>query len=94
MSIRDGGAFSDVKLTQEIIKIAKENDIKCQYKQTTMGGNDASAIQITENGIKVAAVSVPCRYIHSQSNVAKLCDIQSMEEIIYTFIESKVNSND
>ncbi|MEE1043373.1 MAG: M42 family peptidase, partial [Clostridia bacterium] len=71
LSIRDGGAFSDVKLTQEIIKIAKENDIKCQYKQTTMGGNDDSAIQITENGIKVAAVSVPCRYIHSQSNVAK-----------------------
>lgn len=94
LSIRDSGAYSDVNITREIMEFTKKNNIKCQYKQITMGGNDASAVQITENGIKVAAVSVPCRYIHSQSNVAKLCDIKSMEEIIYNFLESKVSNND
>ncbi len=94
ISIRDGGCYSDVELTQEIMNIAIKNDIKCQYKQTTLGGNDASAVQLSNNGVKVAAISVPCRYIHSQSNVAKLCDIEAMEEILYTFIESKVKNND
>lgn len=94
LSMRDGGAYSDIELTNEIMKIAKKNNIKCQYKQTTLGGNDASAVQLSNNGVKVAAISVPCRYIHSQSNVAKLSDIKSMEDILFTFIESKVNNND
>ncbi len=94
LSIRDGGCYSDVELTREIIDIANQNNIECQYKQTTLGGNDASAVQLSDNGVKVAAISVPCRYIHSQSNVAKLSDIESMEEILYTFIESKVKNND
>jgi len=94
LSIRDGGCYSDVELTSEIKEFANKNNIKCQYKQTTLGGNDASAVQLSNNGIKVAALSVPCRYIHSQSNVAKLCDIEAMEELIYTFIESKVKNND
>ena len=94
LSMRDGGCYSDVELTSEIKKFAFENNIKCQYKQTTLGGNDASAVQISGDGIKVAALSVPCRYIHSQSNVAKMCDIKAMEELIYTFIESKVKNDD
>lgn len=94
LSIRDNGAYSDIELTNEIMNVARLNNLKCQYKQTTMGGNDASAVQLSNNGVKVAAISVPCRYIHSQSNVARLSDIKSMEEILYTFIESKVNNND
>ena len=94
LSMRDGGCYSDVELTHEIMDVANQKNIKCQYKQTTLGGNDASAVQLSNNGVKVAAISVPCRYIHSQSNVAKLSDIESMEEILYTFIESKVKNND
>lgn len=94
LSIRDGGCYSDVELTHEIMNFAKQNKIQCQYKQTTMGGNDASAVQLSNNGVKVAAISTPCRYIHSQANVAKLSDIEAMEELLYTFIESKVKNYD
>lgn len=94
LSIRDGGCYSDAELTNEIMNTANINNIKCQYKQTTLGGNDASAVQLSNNGVKVAALSVPCRYIHSQSNVAKISDIKSMEKLLYTFIESKVKNND
>lgn len=94
LSMRDGGCYSDVELTKDIIECARKHNIICQYKQTTLGGNDASAVQISNNGVKVAAISVPCRYIHSQSNVAKLSDIESMEKLLFTFIESKVNNDD
>lgn len=94
LSIRDGGCYSDAELTQDIFNFANEMKIKCQYKQTTLGANDAAAVQISNGGVRVAAVSVPCRYIHSQSNVAKLSDIKSMEEIIFYYIESKVTKND
>lgn len=94
LSMRDGGCYSDVELTHDIMNFTRKNNIKCQYKQTTLGGNDAAAVQLSNNGVKVAALSVPCRYIHSQSNVAKLSDIKSMEDILFNYIESKVKNND
>lgn len=94
LSMRDGGAYTDIKLTEEILAISKCYGIECQYKQTTMGGNDASSIQISGKGTKVAAISVPCRYIHSQSNVAKKDDIISLAKILVKFIESKVKKID
>lgn len=90
LSICDGGCYSDVELTKDIMNFAIKNNFKCQYKQTTLGGNDAAVVQISNNSVKVAALSVPCRYIHSQSNVAKLSDIKSMEDILFKYIESKV----
>lgn len=94
LSMRDGGAYADVELTENIYKTALNKNIKCQYKRTTLGGNDASSIQVTAFGNKVAAVSVPCRYIHSQSNVASVDDINNAVLLIKEFIESRVNRND
>lgn len=91
LSMRDGGSYADIELTEKIFDVAKKNSVKCQYKQTTLGGNDASSIQISGSGTRVTAISVPCRYIHSQSNVAKWSDIESLIQIVAYFIEEKVN---
>lgn len=90
LSIRDGGCYSDVSLTEEIVEIAERNNLKFQYKQSTSGGNDASSIQISGKGNRVAAISVPCRYIHSQSNVASKNDIQNTIILIKCIIEEKI----
>lgn len=90
LSMRDGGCYSDVYLTRDIALIADKNKIRFQYKQSTSGGNDASSIQITDNGNKVAAISVPCRYIHSQSNVASKSDIKNAIDLVRCIIEEKV----
>jgi len=90
LSVKDGGAYSDRNFTNEIYKCAKENNIKCQFKRTTMGGNDASAIQIYSKGTKVSAVSVPCRYIHSQSCVASIDDVENTIKLLKKYLKSKV----
>lgn len=94
LSMRDGGAYADIELTKQIFDIAEKNGIKCQYKQTTAGGNDASSIQVNGGGYRVAALSVPCRYIHSQSNVASMQDVNNAIVLLKKFIESRVNDND
>lgn len=91
LSVRDSGAYTDIELTDRIKEYAEKNNIKCQYKQTTMGGNDASSIQLAGCGCKVVALSVPCRYIHSQSNVAKIEDIDNLIALLYGFIKNEVN---
>ena len=55
--------------------LAEQNGIKIQTKTLIAGGNDAGAIQTAHGGAKVLAISVPTRYIHSPSCVAKKSDI-------------------
>ncbi len=91
LSMLDGGSYSDKELTALMHNTAVENNIKVQYKRVTAGGNDASAIQVSQSGVRVAAISVPCRYIHSPVSVASLADIKSCRDILYNTL-SKENT--
>lgn len=64
-STLDRGSYSDPALTKKLYALAQAAGILVQYKRTTMGGNDARAVQTAVGGCKTCAVSVPCRYLHS-----------------------------
>jgi endoglucanase len=53
-----------------------------QFKETTTGGNDAGRIQRSRSGVKVASISVPCRYIHSPVSVMSRKDYESVGNIV------------
>ncbi len=72
----------DSELYKKAFEIAEKNGIGCQTKTVVAGGNNASAIHKAAGGIKTLAVSVPCRYIHSGSSVAKKEDIDSTFELV------------
>lgn len=78
----DGGTYYDIGLYSRINKIAAENNIKIQTKTLIAGGTDAQVIQKQCGGIRVAAVSLPCRYIHSGTTVAKISDVYSMKDLL------------
>lgn len=48
-------------------------------------GTDAWAIQVSGYGIPTALLSVPIRYMHSPSETAASCDIQSCIDLIFGF---------
>lgn len=77
----DRGTVYDKSLFDLAFRLAKENNIPCQTKTMVAGGNDASAIHKAAGGVKTVAVSVPCRYIHSASCVAKKEDIDSVARL-------------
>lgn len=77
----DRGTMYDKSLFDLAFRLAKENNIPCQTKTMVAGGNDASAIHKAAGGVKTVAVSVPCRYIHSASCVAKKEDIDSVARL-------------
>lgn len=82
VSFMDGRTVYDKELFKLSFDLAKENNIKIQTKTTIAGGNDAGAIQTSGKGSKVIAVSLPCRYIHSASSVAKLSDIDETRKLL------------
>ena len=82
LSIMDRASVSDKKLLKFIEDTAKKEKIPYQYKQTISGGNDAGAIQTSGKGVRVASISVPCRYIHTPVSVMKTDDYNSCKDLI------------
>lgn len=91
ISIFDRGSRADAQMVKGLKDAAEENKIPWQYKQTTMGGNDAGSIHIAKSGIRTAAISVPCRYIHSPISVASLDDIKSCMDIVRAYLDRQEN---
>ena len=69
VSFMDRHTVYDKELYELAFKTASENDIPCQTKTMIAGGNDAGAIHLSRGGVRTAAISLPCRYLHSPSCV-------------------------
>lgn len=86
VSFMDGRTIYDKQIFDLAFEVAKENNIKIQTKTKISGGNDAGAIQKSGAGCRVAAVSLPCRYIHSGSSVVKIGDIEETRRFLPLFL--------
>ena len=81
VSFMDGRTLYDKALYRSAMNLAEQEGIKAQTKTKIAGGNDAGAVQVAGEGCRVLAVSLPTRYIHSSSCVAKKEDMQSVAEL-------------
>lgn len=86
VSFMDGRTIYDKQIFDLAFEVAKENNIRIQIKTKIAGGNDAGAIQKSGAGCRVAAVSLPCRYIHSGSSVVKIGDIEETRRFLPLFL--------
>lgn len=82
ISFMDRRTIYDKELVAEAMKCADGESIKAQSKQAVAGGNDAGAIQTSRGGVRVLAVSLPCRYLHSPCGLISAKDINSAYSII------------
>jgi len=88
LTIMDRTSYPDRGLVSYLYNLAKEKNIKVQYKKTTSGGNDAGKIQRSTKGVKVASVSVPCRYIHSPVSVMHMEDYKCVKALVLEALQS------
>ena len=78
LSLMDSSTIYDINEVRNVENIALKNNIPCQMRGSSSGGNDAGVIHKTKEGAKVVAISIPCRYIHSSVNVASKHDYNSV----------------
>ncbi len=82
LSFMDNGTLYDKELFGEVVDTARENGIPYQIKSAVAGGNNSGKIHISRSGVKTAALSVPCRYIHSPSSVADTEDVKAVQDLV------------
>ena len=87
VSFMDRATVYDTVLYKQIREIADALQLPNQTKTVIAGGNDAGAMQRAAGGARVAAVSLPCRYIHSPSSVVSLKDMETTLALLFALTE-------
>ncbi len=83
------GGFVNPRIYEGMMAIAEKAQIPYQYDvQAARTGTDNDHIQVTRGGIATGLLNIPCRYMHSSSEVVSLKDIDATAELIAQFVLS------
>lgn len=100
-SVLGGGAAikvmdSSVICHPEVVKIlenlAEESKIPCQMDVMVSGGTDAGSIHLTREGVLTGGISIPCRYIHSPTEMVDLSDVSAAARLMTAFAQKNLVS--
>ncbi|NMA93424.1 MAG: M42 family metallopeptidase [Clostridiales bacterium] len=84
----DRGTIYDQGLFDALKGLADGAAIPWQIKNVIAGGTDAASIQRSREGVRVANISTPVRYLHSASTVADTGDIEKAFKLVKLFIDA------
>ncbi len=75
IKVKDSGMIAHTGLVRIMRQRAEEAGIPYQLEVLEGGSTDASAMQIANAGSAAGCISIPCRYVHSQSETVDEADV-------------------
>jgi endoglucanase len=90
IKIRDGGMLSDPRVIEWMTRAAEKAKIPYQREVLLGGTTDARAMQVVRGGIPVGCISIPCRYVHSPSEMIDLQDVENAIKLVVALVQSPV----
>ncbi|HET6847149.1 MAG TPA: M20/M25/M40 family metallo-hydrolase, partial [Anaerolineales bacterium] len=88
IKIRDGGMLSDARVVKWMIRTAEKNRIAYQREVLVGGTTDARAMQLVRGGVPVGCVSIPCRYVHTASEMVDMRDVEGAVKLIVALLRA------
>ncbi|MGI6147763.1 MAG: M42 family metallopeptidase [Firmicutes bacterium] len=82
IKVKDSSMITHPKVKEFLTKLAADNKIPHQFEVLERGGTDAGAIHLTREGILAGTISVPCRYVHTASEMVDIRDVQACVELV------------
>ena len=89
VSFMDGTTVYD----REYYNLALNSGLKVQAKAAVAGGNNSGAIHLSKQGVRTVTLSVPCRYIHSNSSVCNINDIYAQMNLAKYMLKAICEGN-
>ncbi|MCX6056247.1 MAG: M20/M25/M40 family metallo-hydrolase [Chloroflexi bacterium] len=93
IKVRDQGMISDPRLVNWIQDIAKKNHIPYQLEVLEVGSTDARAMQINKAGMIIGGISIPCRFVHSPSEMVDLGDLGHTVRLLTILLNNPIQLN-
>ncbi|QZY55582.1 M42 family metallopeptidase [Crassaminicella profunda] len=90
VKIKDKSLLSHPAVKKLMIDTAKENQIPYQLEVLEFGGTDSGAIHLTRSGVPSGVLSIPCRYVHSPSEMISKEDVENSITLLTKILEKNI----
>jgi putative aminopeptidase FrvX len=91
IKVRDSGMISDPRVVRWMVETAEKGKIPFQREILEAGSTDARVMQITRAGVPSGCVSIPCRYVHSPSEMVDYRDVENSVKLILDLISKPIH---
>jgi tetrahedral aminopeptidase len=90
IKVRDGRMLSDPRVVDWMVRTAESARLPYQLEVLEGGTTDAAAIQLTRSGVPAGCLSIPCRYIHSPSEMVDYTDVQNAVHLMVALLSQPI----
>jgi tetrahedral aminopeptidase len=90
IKVRDMGMICDPRVVRWMEASAKKNKIPYQLEVLDVGSTDARGMQISKAGMPTGVISIPCRYVHSPSEVIDLGDLDQTVALLTLLLNNTI----
>lgn len=91
IKVRDAGMLADPRVVDWMARTAENAGIPFQMEILEKGGTDARAIQLTRAGVPAGCISIPCRYVHSQSEMVDYNDVENAVRLLVALLTQQID---
>ncbi len=91
IKVKDHLMLSDPKVVKWMERTAQQAKIPTQREVLTGGSTDARAIQITRTGVPAGGLVLPCRYVHSPSEMIDYDDVENAVKLLTALLSAPID---
>ncbi|NLM25640.1 MAG: M42 family metallopeptidase [Firmicutes bacterium] len=91
IKVKDASVITHPKVKDLLIKLAEDNKIDYQLEVLEFGGTDAGAIHLTKTGVPSGAISIPCRYVHTASEMVDVRDVENCVKLVLALVQDPIS---
>lgn len=87
IKVRDVRMIADPRVVEAMVGAARRARLPYQLEVLQVGSTDAAAIQLTREGVPSGTLSIPCRYVHTPSEMVDLRDVEAAVQLLVALLE-------
>jgi endoglucanase len=91
IKVKDSGMIAHPGLVQLMVQRAEEAGIPYQLEVFTGGSTDARSMQLTHAGVIAGCISIPCRYVHSVSEMVDVNDVRNAADLLLACLKGPMD---
>jgi tetrahedral aminopeptidase len=91
IKVKDGGMIAHTGLVRVMKQRAEEAGIPYQLEVLEGGTTDARSMQIAGPGCAAGCLSIPTRYVHSQSEVVDINDVENSVKLLVEVLAGPID---
>jgi endoglucanase len=91
IKVRDSGMLADPRIVALLEQRAAEAKVPAQREVLEAGTTDAAGVQISRTGVPSGCISIPCRHIHTPSEMVDLHDVEGAVSLLVQFLEKPID---